>query len=84
MCAVLRLTLFPVSCFLCSVLGLVSVVSVDCAAPWRLQVNPALSWFHFVHPLMLLLLYNTVASLWRNQVTSASQSCDQSPDLAQQ
>lgn len=62
--AVLRLTLLS-----CSVLGLVSVVSVDCAAPWRLQIKPALSWFHFAHPLMLLLLYNTAASLWRNQVT---------------
>lgn len=58
--------------FLCSVFGLVSVVSVDCAAPWRLQVNPALSWFHFINPLMLLLLYNTVANLWRNQVTPAT------------
>lgn len=54
----------------CSVFGLVSLVSVDCAAPWRLQVNPDLSWFHFGCPLMLLLLYNTVASLLRNQVTS--------------
>lgn len=61
----------------CSVLGLVPVVSVDCAAPWRLQVNPELRWFHFAHPLVLLLLYNTVASLWRNQVTSASHSCGQ-------
>ncbi|TKS87288.1 Piezo-type mechanosensitive ion channel component 2 [Collichthys lucidus] len=54
------------------VFGLVSVVSVDCAAPWRLQVNSELSWFHFSSPLMLLLLYNTVASLWRNQVMSLS------------
>ncbi|TMS01193.1 Piezo-type mechanosensitive ion channel component 2 [Larimichthys crocea] len=51
-----------------SVFGLVSVVSVDCAAPWRLQVNSELSWFHFCSPLMLLVLYNTVASLWRNQL----------------
>ncbi|KAI3355619.1 hypothetical protein L3Q82_018446, partial [Scortum barcoo] len=51
-----------------SVFGLVSVVSVDCADPWRLQVNSELSWFHFSSPLMLLLLYNTVASLWRNQL----------------
>lgn len=55
--------------FLHSVFGLVSVVSVDCEAPWRLQVNSELSWFHFSCPLVLLLLYNTVASLWRNQVT---------------
>ncbi|XP_068199524.1 piezo-type mechanosensitive ion channel component 2-like isoform X2 [Antennarius striatus] len=51
-----------------SVFGLVSVVSADCAAPWRLQVNSELSWFHFSSPFMLLLLYNTVASLWRNQL----------------
>ncbi|XP_055363650.1 piezo-type mechanosensitive ion channel component 2-like isoform X2 [Betta splendens] len=51
-----------------SALGLVSVAYVDCAAPWRLQVNPNLSWFHFCSPLMLLLLYHTVASLWRNQL----------------
>lgn len=48
--------------------GLVAVVAVDCGAPWRLQVNSELSWFHFISPLMLLLLYYTVASLWRNQV----------------
>ncbi|XP_068604378.1 piezo-type mechanosensitive ion channel component 2-like [Brachionichthys hirsutus] len=51
-----------------SVFGLVSVASVDCAAPWRLQVNAELSWFHFGSPFMLLLLYNAVASLWRNQL----------------
>ncbi|KAK2859745.1 hypothetical protein Q5P01_004365 [Channa striata] len=51
-----------------SVFGLVSVVSVDCAAPWRLQMNPDLRWFHFTSPLMLLLLYHTVAALWRNRL----------------
>ncbi|XP_029385544.1 piezo-type mechanosensitive ion channel component 2-like isoform X2 [Echeneis naucrates] len=51
-----------------SVFGLVPVVLVDCGAPWRLQVNSELSWFHFTSPLMLLLLYHTVASLWRNQL----------------
>lgn len=52
--------------------GLVSVASVDCAVPWSLQVNPELSWFHFSSPLMLLLLYHTVASLWRNNVSLMS------------
>ncbi|KAM8730910.1 piezo-type mechanosensitive ion channel component 2-like [Acanthopagrus schlegelii] len=51
-----------------SVFGLVSLVSMDCTTPWRLQVNSELSWFHFISPLMLLLLYNTVAGLWRNQL----------------
>ncbi|XP_075941386.1 piezo-type mechanosensitive ion channel component 2-like isoform X1 [Anarhichas minor] len=51
-----------------SVFGLLPVVSVDCSAPWRMQVNSELSWFHVTSPLMLLLLYNTVATLWRNQL----------------
>ncbi|XP_026217973.1 piezo-type mechanosensitive ion channel component 2-like isoform X2 [Anabas testudineus] len=59
---------WPANCTSSSVFGLVPVVSVDCAAPWRLQVNPDLSWFHFCSPLMLLLLYHTVASLWRNRL----------------
>ncbi|XP_041817254.1 piezo-type mechanosensitive ion channel component 2-like isoform X2 [Chelmon rostratus] len=59
------------NCTSASVFGLVSVVSVDCAAPWKLQVNSDLSWFHFSSPLMLLLLYNTVASLWRNQLINS-------------
>ncbi|KAF1373391.1 hypothetical protein PFLUV_G00260090 [Perca fluviatilis] len=50
------------------VFGMIQAGSVDCSAPWRLQVNSELSWFHFCSPLMLLLLYNTVASLWRNQL----------------
>ncbi|XP_069368065.1 piezo-type mechanosensitive ion channel component 2-like isoform X1 [Paralichthys olivaceus] len=51
-----------------SVFGLVSLVSVDCSAPWRLQMNAELSWFHFLSPLTLLLLFHTVAALWRNQL----------------
>uniref|UniRef100_A0A3Q3MXJ6 Uncharacterized protein n=1 Tax=Mastacembelus armatus TaxID=205130 RepID=A0A3Q3MXJ6_9TELE len=59
---------WPPNCTSTRVFGLVPVVSVDCGAPWRLQLNSELSWFDFSSPLMLLLLYHTVASLWRNQV----------------
>ncbi|KAM7369505.1 hypothetical protein PAMP_010824 [Pampus punctatissimus] len=59
---------WPPNCTSASVFGLVSLASGDCAAPWRLHVNSDLSWFHFGSPLMLLLLYHTVASLWRNQM----------------
>ncbi|CAL8292374.1 unnamed protein product [Lota lota] len=48
-----------------SVFGMVSLVSVDCAAPWWLRVNGALSWYHYTNPLLLLLLYYTVASVCR-------------------
>ncbi|XP_077481058.1 piezo-type mechanosensitive ion channel component 2-like [Stigmatopora argus] len=48
-------------------LGLVPLVSVDCAAPWKMRVNPELRWFHFVSPLTLLTLYHVVAGLRRNR-----------------
>lgn len=65
-----------------SVFGLVSLVSLDCAAPWRLQVNSELRWFHFGCPLMLLLLYNAVAGLRRNQVGPPTACRDASVSLA--
>ncbi|XP_077365083.1 piezo-type mechanosensitive ion channel component 2-like isoform X1 [Festucalex cinctus] len=74
-----------------SLFGLVPLVSVDCAAPWRMQVNPQLSWFHFVSPLMLVTLYHVVAGLRRNQLLDGggaqgtnkmdSGSCDVSSDV---
>ncbi|XP_051909940.1 piezo-type mechanosensitive ion channel component 2-like [Hippocampus zosterae] len=51
-----------------SLLGLLPLVSVDCAAPWRMRLNPQLSWFHFVSPLTLVTLYHVVAGLRRNQL----------------
>uniref|UniRef100_A0A8C5B6R5 Piezo-type mechanosensitive ion channel component n=1 Tax=Gadus morhua TaxID=8049 RepID=A0A8C5B6R5_GADMO len=51
-----------------SVFGMVSLVSVDCSAPWWLRVNSALSWYHYTNPLLLLLLYYTVASICRVKV----------------
>lgn len=69
-------------CFSCSVFGLVSLVSLDCSAPWRLKVNSELRWFHFGCPLMLLLLYNAVAGLRRNQVGLPTACCDALLSLA--
>ncbi|XP_061661347.1 piezo-type mechanosensitive ion channel component 2-like isoform X2 [Syngnathoides biaculeatus] len=51
-----------------SVFGLVPLVSVDCAAPWRMQVNLELSWFHFVNPVTLIVLYHVISGLRRNQL----------------
>lgn len=39
-------------------------------------MNSELHWFHFGCPLMLLLLYNAVASLRRNQVGLPTACCD--------
>ncbi|XP_063768773.1 piezo-type mechanosensitive ion channel component 2-like isoform X2 [Eleginops maclovinus] len=59
-----------------SVLGLLPLVSVDCAAPWRLTVTSDLHWFHYTSPLMLLLLYHTVASLRRNQLINCGRGLE--------
>ncbi|XP_035475570.1 piezo-type mechanosensitive ion channel component 2 isoform X5 [Scophthalmus maximus] len=59
-----------------SVFGLVPLVLVDCAAPWRLQMNTELSWFHFSSPLMMLLLFHTVACLWRKQLIGRDERRD--------
>ncbi|KAJ3611367.1 hypothetical protein NHX12_021383 [Muraenolepis orangiensis] len=49
---------------------MVSLVSVDCTAPWWLRVNGALSWYHYTNPLLLLLLYYTVATVCTMKVTN--------------
>ncbi|XP_077592655.1 piezo-type mechanosensitive ion channel component 2-like isoform X2 [Stigmatopora nigra] len=58
-------------------LGLVPLVSVDCAAPWKMRVNPELRWFHFVSPLTLLTLYHVVAGLRRNRTLDGGE--DETP-----
>ncbi|XP_059901310.1 piezo-type mechanosensitive ion channel component 2-like isoform X1 [Gadus macrocephalus] len=62
-----------------SVFGMVSLVSVDCAAPWWLRVNSALSWYHYTNPLLLLLLYYTVASICRVKVTNGDEEESKDP-----
>ncbi|XP_031651167.1 piezo-type mechanosensitive ion channel component 2 [Oncorhynchus kisutch] len=48
-----------------SLFGISSVVQTDCSHTWMFRVNPALSWHHYVNPIMLLLLYYTLATLIR-------------------
>ncbi|KAL1006396.1 hypothetical protein UPYG_G00071860 [Umbra pygmaea] len=48
-----------------SLFGISSVVQTSCSHPWRLQVNPSLAWHHYVNPVMLLVLYYTLATLIR-------------------
>ncbi|KAM6948367.1 piezo-type mechanosensitive ion channel component 2 [Aplochiton taeniatus] len=48
-----------------SLFGVSSIVQSDCAHTWKLLVNPKLKWHHFVNPIMLLLLYYTLATLIR-------------------
>ncbi|XP_076004427.1 piezo-type mechanosensitive ion channel component 2 isoform X1 [Genypterus blacodes] len=45
--------------------GISSIVQSDCTRTWKLIVNHNLKWFHFVNPIMLLVLYYTLATLIR-------------------
>uniref|UniRef100_A0A8C4Q556 Piezo type mechanosensitive ion channel component 2 n=1 Tax=Eptatretus burgeri TaxID=7764 RepID=A0A8C4Q556_EPTBU len=45
--------------------GITGVVRTDCARPWELAVHSGLSWPVFVNPIVLLILYFTIATLLR-------------------
>ncbi|XP_043081658.1 piezo-type mechanosensitive ion channel component 2 isoform X2 [Puntigrus tetrazona] len=48
-----------------SLFGISPVVRTDCSHTWMFRVNPDLEWHHFVNPIMLLVLYYTLATLIR-------------------
>ncbi|XP_067291682.1 piezo-type mechanosensitive ion channel component 2 isoform X2 [Pseudorasbora parva] len=48
-----------------SLFGISPVVKTDCSHTWMFKVNPDLPWHHFVNPIMLLVLYYTLATLIR-------------------
>lgn len=54
---------FPL--FSLSLFGISPVVQTDCSHTWMFRVNPDLQWHHFVNPIMLLVLYYTLATLIR-------------------
>ncbi|TNM98493.1 hypothetical protein fugu_014739 [Takifugu bimaculatus] len=47
------------------VFGFSPVVQLNCSHTWKLIVHSDRKWYHFVNPIMLLLLYYTVATLIR-------------------
>ncbi|KAK9980260.1 hypothetical protein ABG768_013637 [Culter alburnus] len=48
-----------------SVFGISSIIQTNCSSTWKLSVNSGLKWHHFVNPIMLLVLYYTLATLIR-------------------
>uniref|UniRef100_A0A3Q3FEP5 Piezo type mechanosensitive ion channel component 2 n=1 Tax=Labrus bergylta TaxID=56723 RepID=A0A3Q3FEP5_9LABR len=48
-----------------SVFGISPIVQSNCSYTWKLIVHPQRKWYHFVNPIMLLLLYYTLATLIR-------------------
>ncbi|XP_068604478.1 piezo-type mechanosensitive ion channel component 2 [Brachionichthys hirsutus] len=47
------------------VFGLSPIVQSNCSYTWKLIVHPERKWYHFVNPIMLLILYYTLATLIR-------------------
>ncbi|XP_010786126.1 piezo-type mechanosensitive ion channel component 2-like, partial [Notothenia coriiceps] len=47
------------------VFGISPIIQSNCSHTWKLIVHPERQWFHFVNPIMLLLLYYTLATLIR-------------------
>ncbi|XP_054394145.2 piezo-type mechanosensitive ion channel component 2 isoform X9 [Pongo abelii] len=45
--------------------GIKSVIQTDCSSTWKIIVNPDLSWYHHANPILLLVMYYTLATLIR-------------------
>nr|XP_024091660.2 piezo-type mechanosensitive ion channel component 2 isoform X9 [Pongo abelii] len=45
--------------------GIKSVIQTDCSCTWKIIVNPDLSWYHHANPILLLVMYYTLATLIR-------------------
>lgn len=54
-----------ISLFLNRLFGIKSVIQTDCSSTWKIIVNPDLSWYHHVNPILLLVMYYTLATLIR-------------------
>uniref|UniRef100_A0A8C3WX98 Piezo type mechanosensitive ion channel component 2 n=1 Tax=Catagonus wagneri TaxID=51154 RepID=A0A8C3WX98_9CETA len=45
--------------------GIKSVIQIDCSSTWKIIANPDLSWYHHANPILLLVMYYTLATLIR-------------------
>ncbi|XP_069469470.1 piezo-type mechanosensitive ion channel component 2 isoform X2 [Ambystoma mexicanum] len=45
--------------------GVTSLIQTNCSSPWRILTNPTLSWYHHANPIVLLVMYYTLATLIR-------------------
>ncbi|KAB1258270.1 Piezo-type mechanosensitive ion channel component 2 [Camelus dromedarius] len=45
--------------------GIKSVIQTDCSSTWKIIANPELSWYHHANPIVLLVMYYTLATLIR-------------------
>ncbi|KAH0617822.1 hypothetical protein JD844_016446 [Phrynosoma platyrhinos] len=51
--------------FYARLFGVTSVIQTNCSSTWKIITNQQLSWYHHTSPILLLLLYYTLATLIR-------------------
>ncbi|XP_073535132.1 piezo-type mechanosensitive ion channel component 2 isoform X6 [Phyllobates terribilis] len=57
--------IIPPGDFYARLFGVTSIVQTNCSSTWKFIANPSLSWYHYTNPVMLLVLYYTLATLIR-------------------
>ncbi|XP_040288144.1 piezo-type mechanosensitive ion channel component 2 isoform X2 [Bufo bufo] len=57
--------IIPPGDFYARLFGVTSIVQTNCSSTWKFLANPDISWYHYTNPVMLLVLYYTLATLIR-------------------
>ncbi|XP_053570887.1 piezo-type mechanosensitive ion channel component 2 [Bombina bombina] len=57
--------IIPPSDYYARLFGVTSLVQTDCTNTWKFVTNLDLKWYHYTNPVMLLVLYYTLATLIR-------------------
>ncbi|XP_053322004.1 piezo-type mechanosensitive ion channel component 2 [Spea bombifrons] len=57
--------IIPPDDFYARLFGVTSLVQTNCSSTWKFIANPSLRWYHHTNPVMLLILYYTLATLIR-------------------
>ncbi|XP_072854902.2 piezo-type mechanosensitive ion channel component 2 isoform X3 [Pogona vitticeps] len=57
--------IIPPNDFYARLFGVTSVIQTNCSSTWKIITNQNLEWYHYTSPILLLLLYYTLATLIR-------------------
>ncbi|XP_075126814.1 piezo-type mechanosensitive ion channel component 2 [Leptodactylus fuscus] len=57
--------IIPPGDFYARLFGVTSIVQTNCSTTWKFIANPDIFWYHYTNPIMLLVLYYTLATLIR-------------------
>nr|XP_034980821.1 piezo-type mechanosensitive ion channel component 2 isoform X3 [Zootoca vivipara] len=57
--------IIPPDDFYARLFGVTSVIQTNCSSTWKIITNQNLSWYHHTSPILVLLLYYTLATLIR-------------------